>query len=163
MLRYLLSAYLSLALAAGPALCCCTVSGLTSLFSGNWLIGACCKHSHDPADGHQHGSKHLHHDSASHSSGSHTQDEKSSPSPTHRKCPCSQHDSCRVGAAELLINSASSSVRAWPNDSVGSHFLPRAGHKGAAQSIPTCLCRGQDDQFLWDGGDILRACSMLRC
>ena len=160
MLRYLLSAYLSLALAAGPSLCCCTVSGLQSLFSGNWGSGTCCTHAH----GHEHGSKHVHKDGAGHhSTGAKHQEEKSPPSPSEKKCPCSQHDTCQVGAANSLATSAYSSLVASPFDSVGTHLIPNAGHSGGAQAIRFCLRRGQDDHFLWDGGDILRACSILRC
>lgn len=164
MLRYLLSAYLSLALAAGPLLCCCTASGLTSFLSGSWANIACCTHTHAHSHGHEHGSKHVHQEEAGHNSpSSNHQEEKSPPSPTEKKCPCSQHDTCQVGAAKPLVTSAPSSLVVSPFDSAGKHFLPHAVHVGGAQAICFCLRRGQDDHVLWDGGDILRACSMLRC
>lgn len=166
MLRYLLLAYLSLALAAGPSLCCCTVSGLKSLFTGNWASGGCCQHDHSDghAHGHEHGGKHVHKNLAGHnSSGSKDREERKSPSPTEKKCPCPQHDTCRVGAADSLVTSAPSNLVVSPFDSVGTHLLPHAGHESGAQAVRFSLRLRQDDHFLWDGGDILRACSMLRC
>ena len=165
--RYLLTAYLSLTLAAGPSLCCCTVSGLKSFFTGNWAIGGCCQHehSHGHTHGNEHGSKHIHKDLAGHhSSGSKDRGEKRAPSPTEKKeCPCSQHDTCRVGAAVSLVTSTPSSLVASPFDSVATHLLPHAGQEDGAQGIPSYFRYRHDDRFLWDGGDILRACSMLRC
>lgn len=167
MFRLVLVPYLSLALALGPVLCCCTLQHLAAALTGDRQGEVCCSgHVHSQAS-HEHGDRAGQHGQHASHSTIPAQNEESSSTPSPEKdggkCPCRQHDSGRVIAVESLLEGGLkiSAGSLLDGGNVGVCVSWAAPPNGES---PLSLTRVRvDNRLHWIAGDILRACSMLRC
>ena len=164
MFRTLLAAYLSLAMALGPALCCCTFREISSLLTGTWDSAVCCTshsrpHSHSHAEGHDHaGGSHSQH----HSMDAPKQESTpSAPAPVKEECPCHQHDQIVLASS---LNESGTQLSVGHRLDVREIFVVQPLSLNSADGLGQFLLLSrQDNQLAWVGRDILRACSTLRC